>query len=676
MRKFHFVALLALLLFFSTARNSSAADAPNIVFIMGDDWSWPHASVLGDPVVKTPNFDRIAREGVLFENAFVSSPSCTPSRHAVSSGQYHWRLGGGMDLGGSIAADVPVYPDLLAETGYQTGYCRKGTAPSKLEHRGNDPFGERYKNFGEFFEKHGEGGPFCFWYGAGEPHRPYEWESGKKSGLDLSKIHVPPFLPDNSTTRTDLGDYYQRVEKLDLFAGQILEILEQSGELENTVVIMAGDNGMPFPRAKATLYDSGTRVPLAIRWGKMIPGGRRISDFVSLTDLAPTILEATRLPIPEQMTGQSLVPTLLSEKNGTIDPNRDHVLTGMERHVYPYPSRAIRTAEHLYIRKFGPKSWPTGRTKGQPPVYDFQKTPWPTEAGAFSHNIDPGPAKQWMLHNDSPENEGSFGRHPAEELYALATDPDQLTNLLSGTPVSKETEKVRKKLSNQLTRELRSSGDPRFAEPGHSTFEIREWTIHLNDQLWEENPDITRRMLELLDGQLSRVVDVVPGKALEKLRRVPIWINPPYPGARPAAEYHPNGKWLRENSRNPKMAKCVEITNTQNFPFENRRMPYLMLHELAHAYHDRFLDQGYGNKEIRTAYKRANDSGTYEEVARFDGNRNVTDKAYGMSNPMEYFAESSEAYFGKNDFFPFNRKELEAHDRPMFHLVKELWEKK
>ena len=114
---------------------------------MGDDWSWPHAGILGDPVVKTPTFDRIAREGVLFENAYVSAPSCTPSRFAIVSGQYHWRLESGANLGGSLKSDVPVYPDLFASVGYRTGFCRKGASPSKYEFRGNDPFGARFKNF-------------------------------------------------------------------------------------------------------------------------------------------------------------------------------------------------------------------------------------------------------------------------------------------------------------------------------------------------------------------------------------------------------------------------------------------------------------------------------------------------------------------------------------------------
>ena len=168
---------------------------PNIVVIMGDDWSWPHASILGDKTVRTPSFDRIAREGVLFENAFTPAPSCTPSRHSASTGQYHWRLGEGVNLGGSIEKGVPTYPDMLTNAGYFTGFSRKGTAPSKHSFRGNDPFGERFRNFNEFFDARKDDQPFCYWYGAGEPHRAYDWEASHDSDFDLDGIEVPPLSP-------------------------------------------------------------------------------------------------------------------------------------------------------------------------------------------------------------------------------------------------------------------------------------------------------------------------------------------------------------------------------------------------------------------------------------------------------------------------------------------------
>ncbi len=646
-----------------------AAKRPNVLFLMADDWSWPHASALGDPVVKTPTFDRVAREGVLFENAFVSAPSCTPSRHAVSSGQYHWRPGVGADLGSSMAKGVPVYPDLLAATGYSTGFTRKGTGPSKHTYRKSDPFGPRFDNFEAFYDQRDPKKPFCFWYGAGEPHRPYRLGEGREQGIDLASIRIPPGLPDNETVRSDLADYYSRVQLFDRFAAGILGRLEKDGELDNTIVVMTGDNGMPFPRAKSTLYDTGTRVPLAIRWGARVKGGRSISDFVSLTDLAPTFLEAAGVPLPQTMTGRSLLTHLTGDEAGWIDPSRDHVLTGLERHVYPWPARAIRTKDFLFIRNFERAAWPTGEVKGQQPHFDFVKTPWPTVPGAFSFNVDPSPSKQWMLeHRDSKEairlHALAFGRRPAEELYDLQKDPGQLDNVATNPAYAETKEKLRRR----LMRGLRATRDPRADPPSHTKHDIRGWTLHINRTLQQEKPDVVSRALEILNLQLDRVIEAVPPRALARIRKVPLWVNPPYPDTRPTAEYHPQIEWLREHGRDPAMAKAMEFSNASILPFENRRMPYVVLHELSHAYHDQVLS--FDHPKIIAAYKRAKASGTYSEVKR-PGYEDQ--EAYAMTNHKEYFAETTEAFFGKNDFYPFTREDLKKHDPKMHDLLKKLW---
>ncbi len=651
----------------SSADESKWVPRPNIVVIMGDDWSWPHAGILGDPVVKTPTFDRIASEGVLFENAFVTAPSCSPSRFAIATGQYHWRLKAADSLGGSLAADVPVYADLLADAGYETGFCRKGAAPSEHTFRGTDPFGPRFKNFEEFDAQRNADAPFCFWYGAGEPHRPYKWQQSLSSKLNVDDIVVPACLPDNKTVRTDLGDYCLRVQKLDRLAGEILGRLEDKGVLENTIVVMTGDNGMPFPRCKATLYDTGTRVPLAIRWGNRVAKGRTDADFVSLIDLAPTFLDACGLPIPKQMTGRSLLPQLTAKDPTSLPLKRDHVLIGREQHVHSWPARAIRTRDYLYIRNLSPESWPTGEAEGPQPHYDFAETPWPTKRPAFSFNTDPSPTKQWMLENREELSELAFDKPAHEELYDLKLDPYQLKNMVDDEKYAD----IRRELSAQLTKELRDSGDPRFARAGHATFLVNGWTVHLNDKLWQQEIAATRTMLRLLAGQLDRVIETVPAQAVKRLRKVPVWINPEYENERSRCEYHPGAAWLRNNGRDPVMEKAIEITNVSNFAFENKRMPYLMLHELSHAYHDQVLS--FEEPRIIAAFAAAKKSGGYESVKRFTGRKIVTDKAYALSNHKEYFAETTEAYFGRNDFYPFDKAELRAHDPMMHDLLRELW---
>ena len=428
---------------------------PNILFLMADDWSSPHAGALGDPVVKTPVFDRVAREGVLFDNAFVSSPSCTPSRLSIVSGQWHWRLDEGANLGGSLREGVPVYPEILQKEGYQIGFSRKGAGPSDYRFTHRDPFGERFKNFKDFHEQNAGEKPFCFWYGAGEPHRPYRFGEGVKAGLDPSRVKLPACLPDNEVTRRDFCDYLNRIERFDRESGGILELLEKSGELENTIVVMSGDNGLPFPRCKATLYDTGTHVPLAIRWGAKVQGGRRIQDLVSLTDLAPTFLEAVGIKVPEVMTGQSLLPILWSQKSGQVEVGRTFTLAGMDRHVYPSPARAIRTTDFLYIQNQNPSKWPTGESQKESPEIDFSDGSWPTHRGAFSFNIDPSPSKQFLLdHRADPEVAPFFalagGPRPKEELYDLKIDPNQLVNVVGDPRYAERRMALQKQLVDQL----------------------------------------------------------------------------------------------------------------------------------------------------------------------------------------------------------------------------------
>ena len=452
--------LLLALLFCGTLQVANAK-RPNIVVCMADDWSAPHAGALGDPTVKTPHFDRVAHEGVLFPHAFVSTPSCTPSRLSILAGQHHWRLKEGASLGGSLREEFPVYTDMLAEAGYRVGRYGKGVWPSKHTFRKRDSFGEQFKSFKHFIKDQPSDTPFCFWHGGSDPHRPYEEGVGKKSGIDLDSILVPACLPDHPVVRSDLADYYWEVQRFDQQVGAILEQLEAIGQLENTIVVVSGDNGMPFPRAKATLYDLGTRVPLAIRWGSAVPENRTLEDFVSLCDLAPTFLEAAGIAPPQQMTGHSLLPVLRSKQNGQVDPSRDHALTGNEQHCFLYPSRAMRTKDFLIIRNFNPGTWPSGDVTGEQPIYNFTETPWPTGPGAFSYNIDPGPSKQVLrLHRAEYQRYAdlAFGPRPVFELYDLKVDPDQLNNVYGEAKYKKQQIALRKKLEQALV----ESVDPRM----------------------------------------------------------------------------------------------------------------------------------------------------------------------------------------------------------------------
>jgi arylsulfatase A-like enzyme len=455
---------------------------PNILFAIADDWGWPHAGAYGDAVVQTPAFDQIAREGVLFENAFVSAPSCTPSRNAILTGQYHWRLGWGGNLHSRLDIKHQTYPHRLEANGYFTGHWRKSWGPGKVDnwddHPQGHPAGKKYNGFDQFLEDWPRDQPFCFWLGSSDPHRPYEVGSGRKRGMDLSQVHLFPHFPDHEIVRSDIADYYYEVERFDHDVAEAMGKLELLGLLDNTIVVMTGDHGMPFPRCKANLYDCGTHVPMAVRWPAVIQSGRVVTDFVSTTDLAPTFLEAADVAIPAEMTGRSWMPLLTSLESGRIEPQRDHVLTGKERHVPAQeapdsggtPMRSIRTDQFLLIHNYRPDRWPAGT-----PNFNQAYIP-----GCWLADCDNGPTKTFLVEHQDRDDEHrkyyelSFGKRPEFELYNLANDPDQLMNV-SGAA---EYASIESELLRRLDDGLLSSEDPRALGTGDETFDTPAYFGH------------------------------------------------------------------------------------------------------------------------------------------------------------------------------------------------------
>lgn len=445
-------------------------ERPNILVAIADDYAWPHAGAYGCSFVRTPSFDRVAREGVLFDNCFCPAPSCAPSRASLLTGRNPWELEEGGNLWGTLPARFDVYPDLLESAGYHVGYTNKGWGPGSVEESGRmrNPAGEAYNrytsepptrlmswndyaaNFQEFLKQRPNGSPFCFWYGAKEPHRPYVRGSGLSAGKRLADVEVPPFLPDCDEVRSDLLDYALEVEWFDTQLGRMLDTLDQAGELDNTIVVVTGDNGMPFPRAKANVYEIGMHVPLAIRWGAHAPGGRRVTDLLTFVDFAPTFLEAAGVAIPTETTGTSLVPILKSPEEGRVDEDRDFALTGRERHAFVrdgnrgYPSRCIRTDEWIYIRNFEPQRWPAG----DPPVYG---------------DVDASPSKHYLIRHRDEEgvrrlHDLAFGKRPAEELYRVSDGYGCLENLAQDPAYAETKEKLRQRMETALIHQ----GDPRL----------------------------------------------------------------------------------------------------------------------------------------------------------------------------------------------------------------------
>jgi arylsulfatase A-like enzyme len=499
------------------AWGTAAADRPpNILFCFADDWG-RYASIYAtleqrpspNQVVRTPNIDRVARQGVLFRNAYVNAPSCTPCRSSLLSGRYFFRTGRGAILNGAQwDASLPVYPLLLKESGYHIGKTFKvwspGTpadAPYGGQAHAYEKSGRKYNNYSEnvtalvregvplaearrrmeaevrgnfesFLAARPAGQPFCYWFGPTLTHRTWEKGSGKalwNINPDALKGRLPSFLPDVPEVREDFADYLGEVQAFDSGVGVLLEKLAAIGELTNTVVVVSGDHGAPgFPHGKCNLYDFGVGVSLSIWWPGQ-PGGRVVDDFTLLMDLAPTFLELGGLKPPAGMDGRSLVNILRSPRAGLVESNRTFVITGRERHVAgaregnrPYPHRALRNERYLYIRNFQPDRWPMGApnevTETNTPSYSALEQ---NTYVAFA-DMDASPTKAWLVHHRQepqwkPFYDLAFGQRPAEELYDLQKDLDEINNLAADPAHAS----IRAALAAQLMEVLTRAGDPR-----------------------------------------------------------------------------------------------------------------------------------------------------------------------------------------------------------------------
>ncbi|MEZ5940179.1 MAG: sulfatase [Planctomycetaceae bacterium] len=487
--------LLAVLLLLPVGSSLSAAEAPpNILFAIADDWGYGHASAYGCPWVNTPNFDRVARDGILFNNVYTPNAKCAPSRACILTGRNSWQLKEAANHICYFPTEFKGWAEVLTEQGWHMGYTTKGWGPGKAtaedgtpRHMTGQQFNKRKAappasgignsnyaaNFDDFLKLAPEGKPWCFWYGAIEPHRGYEFGSGvKKGGKKLSDVdHVPAYWPDNETVRNDMLDYGFEVEHFDSHLGRMLAAIEARGELDNTLVIVTSDHGMPFPRCKGNAYYQANHVPMAAMWPKGIQGkGRVIEDYVSFIDLAPTIIELAGLEWKETglapSPGRSLTDIFNSGDSGHINPARDHVLVGMERHDigrphdWGYPIRGIIRDNALYLHNFEPTRWPACNP----------------ETGYL--NCDGGATKSLILEDhranaNDPFWAFCFGKRPEEELYLLQDDPDCVKNLAENPQQAELTTKLRE----ELFAELKEQGDPRMFGQGH----VFDEYLHANE---------------------------------------------------------------------------------------------------------------------------------------------------------------------------------------------------
>jgi arylsulfatase A-like enzyme len=501
------------------ALHAASPARPNILLAFADDLGRygscyrDAARPSPDDVLATPSLDLVAREGALFENAFVSVSSCSPSRAAVISGRHFFRNGSHSQLhtpwDGPRENDpwneVKGFPLLLQSAGYHIGWSykmhisedRMGGRSRNYQQAGGriNSFSEVMtaakdrpatreaildevrRNFRRFLSDRKDGQPFYYWFNPTNTHRTWVKGSGKDIwGIDPDSLKgkLPPHLPDNAAVREDFADYLGEIQAFDAAVGILLDELRQRGELDNTLFAVSGDNGIPgFPRGKTGVHDFGARVPLAIRWPESVKPAARIATPVSLIDLAPTFLAAAGLPPEAGMNGENLLPVLSGK--APESSLRGHAVIGREIHFHtaragnlPYPVRALRSARFLYVRNFAPDRNPLGDpfSAADPAGPDAENLAQntgccfpdldssPTKTWLVQHRTDPGLATIWKL---------GFAPRPAEEFYDLQKDPHQIHNLLAGEEntdaVIKEQVETHR---NTLMRILRENHDPRL----------------------------------------------------------------------------------------------------------------------------------------------------------------------------------------------------------------------
>lgn len=466
MKKTFIIGLETILL----AVSAIAADKPNILFCIADDASYAHFGANGCSWVKTPNFDSISAAGIRFTRAYTPDPKCSPSRACIITGRNPWQLEAAANHWPTFPEQFKTFGETLGEFGYHVAYTGKGWEPGNVT-KGRKLIGpgisvkgtapttgidsdDYAAAFDQFLASHDKTRPFFFWFGCHEPHRAYEYGTGVSlGGKSLEMIpdqDIPSFWPDSDIVRHDMLDYAFEIEWFDQHLGRMLESLKRDGLLENTLIVITSDNGMPFPRAKGHPYELSSHMPLAIMWpAGLVEPGRVCEKLVSFVDFAPTFLELAGITQEQSgmhpFAGRSLLPILRNDINADW---RTELLQGRERNDvgrpndWGYPVRSILEGTLLYIHNFNPERGPCGN-----PETGYRDT-------------DGSPTKDAViaLTNQSAVWQACFGFRPAEELYDLSRDPDCMVNLMLNPEYKETGEKMRGRLFSRLKEE----GDPRM----------------------------------------------------------------------------------------------------------------------------------------------------------------------------------------------------------------------
>lgn len=730
-RRVHFAVLLALV-----CGHAFSADRPNILLILADDLGYGDVLCYNAlSKVATPNIDRLAREGLRFIDAHSPATVCTPSRYSLMTGQMAFRVPNGgtvfTGVGGPslITPGRLTLPSLLRSNGYATACVGKWHVGLTFFDKNGQPVNAGGLDAVQHvdFSRPIAGGPvdygFDRFFGTAccpttdwlyafiendrvpvpptriidkstLPKHPYanDCRPGliatnfpmeevdmvflKKSREFLEQhvrqspekpfflfhstqaVHLPSFAAPQFKGATKAGPHGDFIHQLDWVVGELLSTLVKLGVDKNTLVIFSSDNGpettsvvhmradhdhdgaRPWRGMKRDNWEGGHRVPFLVRWPGKVKPGTTSDQLTSLTDVMATVAAIldTELPANAAEDSFNLLPAILGQDDG---PMRPYLI-----------QQAFSGARYLSIRR-GP--------------WKYLDHP-----GSGGNRYDNNPElKPFIMPESAPGVPG--------QLYNLDTDPGETRNLYASRAdiVSELKALLEKSKADGRSRSATQMLFKTDILDSRQTRDISGWQVHIQNKLLESQPAETERALVLLKKMLDEIVRNVPAPAVAELRKVPLYFSPAYKPGRSGAEFHPGADWLRENGRDPAMVRGVEFSGVHDFEAEIKRMPNFALHELAHAYQHRVLKDGFANAEIKAAYDHAKASQRYERVERSfgegNGRANTFERAYAMTSPMEYFAESTEAYFTRNDFFPFTRDELKRHDPQAFMLIEQLW---
>lgn len=459
-RKILFGALVALV-FHASLAAGSADQRPNMVFIIADDMSVDDFGAYGNPAIQTPNIDSLATAGMRFDNAYLTTSSCSPTRCSIITGRYPHNTGA-PELHAILPDDQIRFPELLRKAGYYTALSGKNHMFKGYEDRAFDKMSRGVGSSGsedwvKFLEERPKDKPFFFWLASYDGHR--AWDINDQAPVyDPADVIVPPYLVDTPDVRQDLANYYHEVSRYDYFIGLVTEELRRQGVLENTLIVIASDNGRPFPRDKTYLYDSGIKTPWVVHYPAMIEEPAATDSFVSVIDLSATCLELAGVEIPPDVQGQSFVP-ILEDPEAEV---REVVFAEHNWHVYKSHERMVRFGDYLYIKNNHPEIPNLGHESDM--VYLSGRELWKAQA-----------AGETLWHQQQV-----FALPcPPEQLFHVSRDPNQLWNVVKQPAYAEALKQARSLLA--------------------------DWTEQTGDTV-PENPTPDRRdPPRIVDGEIIRM---------------------------------------------------------------------------------------------------------------------------------------------------------------------------